>query len=793
MEITYRFANDAELAWMDARAQAVSETVEFRSMVAAPDPETGELDRALTQVKGVDGAYPLYGAVELSGGVTLDAALAERDGIWGLVMAPALVDRLDLSVGDRVRIGNAEYELRARLEREPDEAGGGFGLGPRTLMRVEALEGSGLLAPGTLYETEYRLRLAQDAPLDELRAGLAQSFPEAGLRWQDRRNGAPGVQAFVDRMGAFLVLVGLAALAMGGVGVSAAVRSYMERKTDTIATLKTVGAQGRTIFAAYLIQIGLLAALGVAIGLALGAAVPALLGPLLRDRLPVPALFDIYAQPLWEAGIYGVLTALIFALWPLARARDVRAAALYREAAEGARTLPRAQYLVAIGALTALLVGAAAAFSGIWPLALGFAGGVIGALGVLFLAALSVRALARRGARSRAVRGRSALRLALGSVGGPGSEAAGVVLSLGLGLAVLAAVGQVDWNLRNVLNNELPEKAPAYFFVDIQNDQIDGFLDRARGFDGVEEVETAPMLRGVITALNGVPAADLDVPEDYAWILEGDRGVTYSAAPPPGTKVVEGEWWPEDYRGETLVSFSAEHGRGAGAEAGRYADRLDPGPGDRGPGRQLPGGELPRHGDQFLHGDEPRRAGRGPAHPHRHGLCRARGGRAAAAGAGGRVSQRHRRAGAGRDRAGVGGAGGAGDGDPLGRLGDAGDGHRGADRRRGGRRAAARLRGGGAQDRGRRAGAHPGELRAPLGDSRGRGGRGRGDRGRRRGLGGDDLRDGLGLCVRAGLRDADRGRRRAGEPAGRACRSPFARWARVRLRSCARASDPSDR
>ena len=137
VEFTYRFATPEELAWMQARALEVSGTVEFRSMVAAP-AEDGELDRALTQVKGVDGAYPLYGEARLSGGLTLDEALENRDGTWGVVMAQALVDRLALAPGDRVRLGSADYELRAVLEREPDEAAAGMAFGPRTLMRVES-------------------------------------------------------------------------------------------------------------------------------------------------------------------------------------------------------------------------------------------------------------------------------------------------------------------------------------------------------------------------------------------------------------------------------------------------------------------------------------------------------------------------------------------------------------------------------------------------------------------------------------------------------------------------------
>jgi putative ABC transport system permease protein len=560
VSITYRMAEAEELDWMRARAIAVSKIVDFRSMAVATDRVSGEVERALTQVKGVDDLYPLYGTLKLNDGVTPEDALALRDGVWGLVMQTALIDRLGLRIGDGVRLGSAEYQLRASIAAEPDAAAGGFGFGPRTIMKNEALALSGLLGAGTLFDSRYRLELPLDADFDMLKDELAAAFPAAGLRWRDSRNGAPGIQRFVDRIGSFLVLVGLAALAMGGVGVSAAVRSYLEGKTAVIATLKTLGAEGRTIFAVYLIQIAALAALGVAIGLALGAAVPALAGPLLADNLPVPALFTVYAAPLAEAALYGILTALIFALWPLAQARDLRAARLFRDIGGSEGALPRLSDIVVIAALTAALVGAAVLFSGLWTLALGFALSVIVALIALRGAAWLVRRIARPLSRARVARGRPALRLALGAVGGPGGETAGVILSLGLGLAVLASVGQIDRNLRDVIDRELPDVAPAFFFVDIQNDQLPGFLDRARAEPGVDRIATAPMLRGVITQLNGIDADKADIDPAAAWVVRGDRGLTYSATPPPGTIVTDGAWWPENYDGPPLVSFAEEEG-----------------------------------------------------------------------------------------------------------------------------------------------------------------------------------------------------------------------------------------
>jgi putative ABC transport system permease protein len=553
MTFTYRYADEVERAWMEDAAEAVSEIVDFRSMATVE--RDGATDRALTQVKAVDGAYPLKGEVLLEPDIPLAEALGTAQDLPGGVMEQVLADRLGLSPGDTFRLGTQDFHLTAILKREPDAAGGGFSFGPRTLVLTEALVNSQLLVPGTLFETKYRLALPPGADLAQLERRAERLFRDNGMRWRDARNGAPGVTRFVERVGAFLVLVGLAGLAVGGVGVSAAVRAYLDSKVAVIATLKTLGAEGRTIFAAYFLQIGALAVLGIALGLALGAALPLLMAPLIAARLPVPAEFGLHAGPLAEAALYGGLTAGLFTLWPLARTEEVRASALFRDVAERALSLPRFRYVVATLVLLGLLVGAVVWFTGSARLTLGASGGVAGALLLLVLAAWGARRLARRLARARAVRGLTALRLALGAIGGPGGEATSVVLSLGLGLSVLAAIGQIDWNLRNSIATELPEVAPSYFVVDIQPDQVEGYLARLESDPGVEKVETAPMLRGVITRINGRPAREV---AGNHWVLRGDRGVTYSAAPPENTTITTGVWWPEDYAGAPQVSFAAE-------------------------------------------------------------------------------------------------------------------------------------------------------------------------------------------------------------------------------------------
>lgn len=561
VEFTYRRASPEARAVLEHVADRISEVIDFRSMAQLRDGS----DRGLTQVKAVDANWPLYGAPVLDPPLPLADVLAGADGLPGAAMSPLLMDRLGLRPGDRFKLGDQAFVVMAALVSVPDNATAGFGFGPPTLVRSDALAGSGLIREGTLFNALYRLKLPDGSDLDEVKREVMRALAGDAPRWRDSRNGTPTLRRAIDRLGRFLVLVGLAGLAVGGVGISAAVRAYLEEKTQTIATLKVLGASRRMVFAIYAVQIGVLTAIGIALGVAIGAAIPLVFAPAISAALPLPLAIGIEPGPLAEAALYGVLIAGLFTLWPLGRAQDTAAAALYRDEVQSRVIWPRLPILAAVAALLAALVATAVVFSGTQAITLWAAGGILSVFVVLVVASWAIRTLARRAARWRALRGRPTLRMALAAVGAPGNEAASVVLSLGLGLSVLAAIGQIDTNLRGAIARELPAVAPSFFVVDIQPAEIDAFRARVGGDQGVRRMDMAPMLRGRITTINGKPASE--VAGDH-WVLRGDRGVTYSESLPRRTSLTAGEWWPKGYDGPPLISFSAREAAEIGLKIG---------------------------------------------------------------------------------------------------------------------------------------------------------------------------------------------------------------------------------
>jgi putative ABC transport system permease protein len=564
ISVGYRPMPEAARDWIAARGARLAEVVEMRSMLVV---EGGERDRMLVELKAAGPAYPLYGEARIAGEPDFATALAVRDGLPGLAAEPIVMDRLGLAPGQRVRLGEAVFAVRGAIAEEPDRVARPTVLGPRVMITLDALAATGLIQPGSLVRYEYRIRLPEGADLPRFIADLRAAFPDGGWRIRTASEAAPGVIRFVEQTSLFLTLVGLTALLVGGIGVVNGVRAWLDSRRRTIATLKCLGAPAATVFATYAIQLGAIAGLGIALGLGIGIGVPSVAAALLADVLPVPPRLGVYPVPLLLAAAFGLLTAATFALWPLARAREIPGIALFRDEVETARRRPRGWVIAANLALAAALVGLTVAVAQDRLFAAWFCAAAAGTLLLFHLGGWAVKRLAAAAPRHLP----PALRLGLANLHRPGSATALMLVSLGLGLSTLASVAMIQGNIQRQVIEQIPERAPAFFFIDIQNDQVARFDELAAAIPGVGEIARVPSLRARIVAVNGVPAEQVQTTEDTAWALRGDRGLTYAADPPEGTRLVAGSWWPTSYRGEPLVSFDARLAAGWGIGVG---DRL---------------------------------------------------------------------------------------------------------------------------------------------------------------------------------------------------------------------------
>ena len=544
-----REAKPDEVAFLRSRGE-VSVAATLRAMARAAD---GRL--ALVELKAVDGHYPMLGELTLDPAMPVADLLAERDGAFGAAVDQTLLARLDLKLGDRVSIGNASFQIRSVVGSEPDKLAGGIGLGPRFLVSETALRATGLLQPGSLVRWIYRVKLPDTAADDRATAALADAaraaLPEAGWEIRTRSNASPRLERSINRFTQFLTLVGLAALLVGGVGVANAVKSHIDRRRDVIAAFKALGATGRDVFTIYLTQVIVLALIGSAIGLAAGAALPFVIVGTFGKLLPLPVVPALHPGELALSFVYGLLTALAFGLWPLGRVHDVPVAALFRETVTGEWHRPRWRYLALMAVVIALLVAVAIGLAYDKRIATVFVASSIAVFALLRGIAAALMALARSLPRSRI----TMLRLAIANIYRPGALTPSVVMSLGLGLAVLVTITQIDGNLRRQFLAALPDRAPSFYFIDIPSTEAGRFGAFLKQTAPQSTVEDVPMLRGRIVEARGVKAEDLNASADSEWVLQSDRGLTYTADIPKGSKIVEGKWWDADYDGPPLVSM----------------------------------------------------------------------------------------------------------------------------------------------------------------------------------------------------------------------------------------------
>jgi putative ABC transport system permease protein len=550
--LVHRQASPEEAAYLRPFG-AVSEVATMRAMARRPDGSA----QALVDLKAVDDAYPLYGAVTSEEG---DGLASVKQG--GLAVDRSILDQLQVSLGDSVSIGNSSLPVKAVIEQEPDRLAAGPALGVRILLSSDALKKTGLVEPGSLVRWAYRIKTGTGAPSD-FRKELASKFPEAGFLVRDSSDPSPGVRSTLKRLTEFLTLVGLTAMFTGGIGVANAVAAFVERRRMTIATYKSLGATQRIIFRVLFIEIGLLALLGILIGFAIAAGVPWLIASLMAGFVPIAIEPGLQWQALALAALFGLLTALPFILWPLGRAEQVRAAELFRSDGEDRRLPPPFYWtssLLIMGLLAVLAVSLAREHR--------IAGFTCAALFAVFVLFWSTGAGIRRLAASLTRPKRPEMALALANIGGPASLSRTIALSLGAGLTLLTAISLVDASLSDELKRRLPERAPSYFFIGIPKRELSAFEELLSGNAPGAKITTAPMLRVRLMALRGVPADQIKVPSSAEWVLTGDRGITYSDALPSGSQITEGAWWPADYEGEALVSFEADLGNALGLKIG---------------------------------------------------------------------------------------------------------------------------------------------------------------------------------------------------------------------------------
>jgi putative ABC transport system permease protein len=524
------------------------------------------LDPLLVSMKAVDPArYPFYGEVELAPAAPLKTVLTPET----VAVADDLLVRLNLRVGDRLKIGTQVFRIASVVVNEPDRLSSSFAAGPRVMISREGLEASGLLAPGSHAGQRYLFRVPRprngapisDRAVADLKARLEKLLPEAQII--DYRETNPALTQGLDRATSLLSLMSLVALVLGAIGVAMAMRAHLQQRLDTIAIMKSLGARSGQVIKIYLLQTLLLGAAGGVLGVGLGVGVQLSFPYLLAKLIHVDTELHVQLGTVFTGLAVGILTTLLFTLPPLLDIRGVRPILILRRAVDDSDDPFVAgiwkkitKNVAQIGAAALILAGLAAiatTLSDSVVVGQVFSLGLVGVLGVLLAASAAVLAGLRYFLSKTRLHLPSAVRHGLANLYRPGNPSAALLAALGMGVMQIMTVYLVQKAVVSELHISAAPNLPNVFLIDITNSEIGGIRTLLKAQHSVTvEPELLPVVSSRVIDIDGVPANEAKL-KNFPRRMLRTINLTWMDSAPPGTKVVEGKWWAAEEKGPVVA------------------------------------------------------------------------------------------------------------------------------------------------------------------------------------------------------------------------------------------------
>ena len=573
-------------------------------------PSSGAQSTQIIELKAIESAYPLYGAIRLDPAQSLDALLHPDErrcggqSCFGAVVQESLLIRMGLSVGDHLKIGHVRFLISGIVRTEPDRMANAFSLGPRVMITQEGLRAAELIKPGSRVRERYLVKISAGIPLEPLLADLRGRLATDSVRISGYRTAQPQLKQFLDQLSRYLGLIGLTALFIGGLGVGTSIHAFLRDKLRTIATLKALGADSTIVVSTYVAQTIILGSVGSFAGILLGIGLQRILPPImaglfssdLLDQLGVSS--DLSWSSIWpllKGATLGLLSTLLFTLWPLLKTRDIHPGAIFRRDAEQAtveqQTAPSPWWVrwgltdrVNVGTAAGIILGLCALSvwqAGSWSIGFLFLGALSFAILLLFVCAQIFVRLLGWMPLPRVL----SLRYAVGNVVRPGGQAAGIMVAIGIGAMMIVTVTLVEQALLHQVQESRPADAPTFFFIDIQPDQAPGFVSLVHRQIGEVTPELTPLVRSRLHAINGHSVtAEEGIQKDETrsegkeergkqWYLTREYVLTFLEQLPKDNRLVKGEWWkPGQVFSTPHVSVEEEAAIHLGLDIGSFVE-----------------------------------------------------------------------------------------------------------------------------------------------------------------------------------------------------------------------------
>ncbi len=526
-----------------------SEQISFASMVLFPKNN----GTRLINVRAVDDKFPFYGELEA---MPAKASATFTQGQRALVDKTLLL-QFNAGVGDSLKVGEVVFDITGSLVKVPGQVGIAASVAPPVFIPISLINETGLLQKGSRINYSLYLKYPEGFDNAIFTDLIKPRLEKMDVRFDDvaERKDEVG-EAYSDLTG-FLNLTAFVALLLGCVGVASSVHVYMKEKVQSIAVLRCLGTDAKSVVGIYLIQITLMAFIGSAIGAALGTTIQYFLPALFQSFLPFEVDLAFSWGSIFQGIALGVLTAILFALFPLINIRSISPLKALRASFES-EDKPRPPYVVYVLILL-FVYGFSFLQLGDWLRALIFTGGLFAAFGLLALVAQLIIWLVRRFFPTK---GSFILRQSLSNLYRPNNQTLVLVSSIGLGTALIITLLLTQQLLLNkVAFTSAPESRPNMLLFDIQTSQLDSVKDVAKELD-MPVLADVPLVTMRLKTLKGTDVETLradTTSEVKSWVLRHEYRVTYRDSLSDSETITKGKWRGQVKPGDSIF-ISLEEG-----------------------------------------------------------------------------------------------------------------------------------------------------------------------------------------------------------------------------------------
>lgn len=541
--------------WLEING-SISEVIELRTMLSSDN-----IKQRLVELKAVDQNWPLKGKPSIIPNKSFKKSLEISNNHYGALIDESLKKKLKIEIGDILKLGKIKIVINGIIAKEPDRMFSFATFGSRLLISNLTLKASDLVIPGSL--VRYKIKFIPNNKETNLKA-LNKLVQGTNISVKDSSNNNNNFNKSIEKTSLFITLVGLITLLISGVGISNGVKGYLIKKVKNIAILKSLGAKNITIFKIYFYQVMFIFLISIIPALIAGVSIPFFLSSFISNSFINSFEPYLFFEPVFISFLFGFLVCVLFTIIPVSRTYNIKPSELLRLSAHNSlntfSTRVRVIIFILIFALCALT------FKLTNDLKLSFY--IFSVLLFSFLILKLMTYLFFTSLKKINFKIGSLLENARKSLTRPDTFAKSIVISFSIGLSLLITLNIIQESLNYKIVSTIDKKAPNYFLIDIQPNQVKSVKEVSANFIGVDNLNIQPMLRGRITSINDITVNNLNVNKDVEWVLKKDRAFSWSNQIPKNAKIISGNWWPEDYRGPLLLSIGNKIAKGLNLNIG---------------------------------------------------------------------------------------------------------------------------------------------------------------------------------------------------------------------------------